>query len=200
MQFVETPLTTCQYFKKEKNSPHTVFQVSPAPKFLELKIQILPLALWTKILFISNCCLLFCENSRYLLYDACDSAVTCLSSRTTSFWPPALVMGLILSACTRICLLNFTWTTFTAFLHTPVHTHSWLYDKCWGSGTRAAGIRNYLHVTIEPVNKKRVADADPDPGSWIRRFLTPGSGISFFKIPDPRSNPYFWELSNTILG
>jgi hypothetical protein len=31
--------------------------------------------------------------------------------------------------------------------------------------------------------------ADPDPGSG--GFLTPGSGMSFFRILDPRSNPCF---------
>jgi hypothetical protein len=29
--------------------------------------------------------------------------------------------------------------------------------------------------------------ADPDPGSGIECFLTPGSGIGFFRIPDPGS-------------
>jgi len=40
--------------------------------------------------------------------------------------------------------------------------------------------------------------ADPDPGSGA--FLTPGfgSGIGFFRIPDPKA--IFWELSDKFLG
>jgi hypothetical protein len=40
-----------------------------------------------------------------------------------------------------------------------------------------------------------------DPGSGA--FLTPGSGIGFFRIPDLGSripNPYFWELIDNFLG
>ncbi len=47
----------------------------------------------------------------------------------------------------------------------------------------------------------RSSVADPDPGSGA--FLTPGSGIGFFWIPDLGSwipNPYFWELSDNFLG
>ncbi len=43
--------------------------------------------------------------------------------------------------------------------------------------------------------------ADPDPGSSA--FLTPGSGIGFFRIPGLGSrilNPYFWELSDNFLS
>ncbi len=49
--------------------------------------------------------------------------------------------------------------------------------------------------------------ADPDPGSGA--FVTPGfgSGIVFFRIPDPGSRiripdpkPIFWELSDNVLG
>ncbi len=52
--------------------------------------------------------------------------------------------------------------------------------------------------------------ADPDPGSGIGAFLTPGSGIRNRFIPDPGSrisdpgsriaNSYFWELSDNFLG
>jgi hypothetical protein len=37
--------------------------------------------------------------------------------------------------------------------------------------------------------------ADPDPGSSA--FLTPGSGMGFFRIPDPK---YFLELRDNFLG
>jgi hypothetical protein len=46
-----------------------------------------------------------------------------------------------------------------------------------------------------------LGSADPDPGSGA--FLTPGSGIGFFRIPDLGSwipNPYFWELSDNVWG
>jgi hypothetical protein len=46
-------------------------------------------------------------------------------------------------------------------------------------------------INLEPVF---CSDADPDPGSDA--FLTSGSGIGFFRIP----NPYFWELSDNFLG
>ncbi len=54
-----------------------------------------------------------------------------------------------------------------------------------------------LHILKKkkPIHFRIVAD--PDPGSGA--VLTPGSGISFFRIPVLRSqipipNPYFWEL------
>ncbi len=40
----------------------------------------------------------------------------------------------------------------------------------------------------------RIRIRDPVP-FWP---LDPGSGIGFFRIPDP--NPYFWELSDSFLG
>ncbi len=45
--------------------------------------------------------------------------------------------------------------------------------------------------------------ADPDPGSGIGCFLSPGSGIRNRFIPDPGSripNLYFWEPSDNFLG
>jgi hypothetical protein len=45
----------------------------------------------------------------------------------------------------------------------------------------------------------RIRIRDPVP-FWP---LDPGSGLGFFRIPDPRSripNPYFWELGDNFLG
>jgi hypothetical protein len=40
--------------------------------------------------------------------------------------------------------------------------------------------------------------ADPDPGSSA--FLTPGSGIGFFRISDPGSQTHIFESLVTIFG
>ncbi len=38
------------------------------------------------------------------------------------------------------------------------------------------------------------------PGPESGAFLTPGSGIGFFRISYPGPNPYFWEPSDNFLG
>ncbi len=64
-------------------------------------------------------------------------------------------------------------------------------------GLTVAG--NLEHGRVKVVPKYSVADQEPGSGA----FLTPGSGIGFFRIPDLGSripNPYFWELSDNFLG
>ncbi len=48
----------------------------------------------------------------------------------------------------------------------------------------------------DPYPSIKISVADPDPGSGA--FLTPGSGISFFRIPDLRSQTHMFESLVTI--
>ncbi len=93
-------------------------------------------------------------------------------------------------------------------------------SPCWrpsyppsSSGER---LQNTQGLIFTPVTIFLANAVDPDPGpnqtivtlkqccgSGSGAFLTPGSGIGFFRILDlgsPIPNPYFWELTGNFLG
>jgi hypothetical protein len=58
-------------------------------------------------------------------------------------------------------------------------------------------VRARARARADKLVDAHLTDSVADPGSGV--FFTPGSGISFFWIPDPGSNSYFEELSNNML-
>ncbi len=58
----------------------------------------------------------------------------------------------------------------------------------------------FLKELSKTTNRRNVRDsvADPDPGSGIRCFLTPGSGIGFFRISDPGSQDHIFKSFLTV--